>query len=361
MCDEDSPDGWAGACHIKPYTHGIVTPRQCKLYAIHAWAQAAIFPSVLSVLECAAVTKVVFMGTPAFAVPTLKALAERYTVVGVVTQPDRPAGRGKQMAEALVKQFARQAGLPVIQPQRLREPEAMAQLAAWSPDLIVVAAFGQILKPAVLDLPSHGCLNVHASLLPRHRGAAPIPAAILVGDPETGVTIMRMDAGLDTGPTLARRAGPIRPDDTTQALAERLAQLGAALLIEVLPDYLAGKLAPDPQDDSRATYAPQLKKEDGHLDFTRPAAELERRVRAFTPWPGAFAFWRGQPLKIVRVALARAESGAPGEVIPAEAGPVIVCGAGGLALLEVQPPGKRPISAADFVRGARHFIRAKLT
>ena len=306
-------------------------------------------------------TKIVFMGTPAFAVPTLQALAARYPVVGVVTQPARPAGRGQRLAESPIRQLARQIGLPVIQPARLREPEAMAQLAAWSPDLIVVAAFGQILKPAVLDLPVHGCVNVHASLLPRHRGAAPIPAALLAGDDETGVTIMQMDAGLDTGPMLARRAEPIRLDDTAQTLAERLAQLGAELLIETLPDYLAGRLTPQPQDEAGATYAPQLKKEDGHLDFARPAAELERRVRAFTPWPGAFALWQGQPLKILRAAVVDTASGQPGQVMSGEQGPVVVCGSGGLMLLEVHPPGKRPMLAADFARGAHHFIGAALT
>ncbi len=300
------------------------------------------------------------MGTPAFAVPTLQTLVQHHTVVGVVTQPDRPAGRGQQLAEAPVKQFARQAGLAVIQPARLREPEAMSQLAAWAPDLIVVAAFGQILKPAVLDLPRHGCVNVHASLLPRHRGAAPITAAILAGDSETGVTIMQMDVGLDTGPMLASRAETIRPDDTTDSLTGRLAHLGADLLTHTLPAYLGGTLPPQPQDSARATYAPQLKKEDGHLDFTRPAAEVERRIRALTPWPGAFALWNNQPLKILRAQVAASIEGAPGAVATSPAGPVVACGAGGLLLLEIQPPGKRPMPAADFARGARGFIGNQL-
>ncbi len=262
-----------------------------------------------------AVAKIVFMGTPEFAVPSLRALAEHHTLVGVVTQPDRPTGRGQQVVASPVKQFAVQAGLPLIQPRKLKEPEAMGQLAAWAPDVIVVAAFGQILKPAVLDLPPHHCLNVHASRLPRHRGAAPIPAAILAGDAETGVTIMQMDAGLDTGPILAQRSEPIRPDDTTLTLGERLARLGAALLVEVLPDYLAGKLTAQPQDHTRATVAPQLKKEDGHLDFSRPAVELERRVRAFRPWPGAFASWSGRPLKIICAAALTLGEAEPGQVI----------------------------------------------
>jgi methionyl-tRNA formyltransferase len=299
------------------------------------------------------------MGTPEFAVPSLRALAARHTVAGVVTQPDRPAGRGQQMAASPVKRFALEVGLPVIQPRKLHEPEAMAQLKAWAPDVIVVCAFGQILKPAVLDLPPHGCVNVHASLLPRHRGAAPIPAAILAGDPETGITLMRMDAGLDTGPILARRAEPIHPDDTTLTLGERLAQIGAVLLAEVLPDYLAGKLAPQPQDDAQATYAPQLKKEDGRLDFSRPAVELERRVRAFSSWPGAFAVWQDRPLKVLRAAVTGAE-GEPGRVTRTERGPAVACGSGGLLLLEVQPPGKRPMTGSDFARGARNFVGVRL-
>jgi len=311
-------------------------------------------------LECLAVAKIVFMGTPEFAVPSLQALAEKQTVVGVVTQPDRPAGRGQKVIEPPVKQFAHQAGLPVIQPQRLREPEAMAQLTAWAPEIIIVAAFGQILKPAVLDLPPHGCVNVHASLLPHYRGAAPIPAAILSGNAETGITIMRMDVGLDTGPILAQRAEPIHPDDTSLTLSERLAHLGATLLLDVLPDYLAGKLAAQPQADGLATYAPQLKKEDGHLDFTQPAADLERRVRAFTPWPGAFARWQDQPIKILRTAVSESVMGEPGQVVQTSQGPTVVCGSGGLLLLEVQPSGKKPMSAADFARGARGFVGARL-
>ena len=305
--------------------------------------------------------RIVFMGTPEFAVPSLNALLSAYSVVGVVTQPDRPAGRGQKLAEAPVKQAALQAGVPVLQPRRLREPDATAQLAAWAPDLIVVAAFGQILKPAVLDLPRHGCLNVHASWLPRWRGAAPIAAALLAGDATTGVTIMQMDPGLDTGPMLARRAEPIHPDDTTATLTARLADLGAALLLETLPGYLAGTVRPAAQPADEATYAPQLKKEDGHLDFTQAADALERRVRAFTPWPGAFALWAGQPLRVLRATAATAGAGQPGQVSVGERGPVIACGSGSLVLLEVQPAGKRPMAAADFARGARGFVGAQLS
>ena len=339
------------------------------LYDIYRRAQVAAppaarpdFSSPCRYARMPAVANVVFMGTPEFAVPSLRALVETQTVAGVVTQPDRPAGRGQQAVASPVKRFALEASLPVIQPHTLRgrEPEAMNQLKVWAPDVIVVCAFGQILKPAVLDLPPHGCLNVHASLLPRHRGAAPIPAAILAGDHEAGVTLMRIDAGLDTGPLLAQRAEPIRPDDTTLSLSERLARLGAALLAEVLPDYLAGKLTAEPQDNALVTYAPQLKKADGHLDFSQPAVELERRVRAFNPWPGAFALWQDQPLRILRASVTASVGGEPGLVTKTDRGPAIACGSGGLLLLEVQPAGKKPMPAADFARGTRDFIGARL-
>ncbi len=312
------------------------------------------------------VARVVFMGTPAFAVPSLQALAQDHTVAGVVTQPDRPAGRGRQVAASPVKQFAQAAGLPVIQPARLREAEAMAQVAAWAPEVIVVAAFGQILRPEVLNLPAHGCVNVHASLLPRHRGAAPIAAAILAGDEETGITLMQMDRGLDTGPILAQHTVEIEPNDTAQSLAERLAPVGAQLLRDKLPGYLAGQIRPRAQDDSQATYAPQLKKEDGHLDFSRPAAELARRVRAFAPWPGAFAWWpqpdgaEARPLKLLRVAVREQGLGEAGEVAATADGPAIACSPGALLLLEVQPPGKRPMTGSEFARGARNFLGARL-
>jgi methionyl-tRNA formyltransferase len=314
----------------------------------------------------APMARVVFMGTPEFAVPSLQALVRHHSVAGVVTQPDRPSGRGQQLVLPAVKQAALDAGLPVIQPRRLSEPAAMQQLEAWQPELIMVAAFGQILRPAVLALPPHGCVNVHASLLPRHRGAAPIAAAILAGDTETGVTIMQMNAGLDTGPILAARRTAIRPDDTTPALAERLAQLGADLLVEVLPDYLTGRLAAQPQDEALATYAPQLKKVDGRLDFTRPAAQLARQVRAMLPWPGAYALLpasvdeAARPLRVLRAAVEPGLHGAPGEVLSTAHGPAIACGQDGLLLIQVQPPGKRPMPAADFARGARQFIGARL-
>ena len=229
--------------------------------------------------------RIVFMGSPEFAVPSLEALVsagEKHTpaflVVGVVTQPDRPAGRGHDLMPPAVKMAALRLGLPVLQPEKLRLPEAMQQLQAWSPDLIIVAAFGQILRPEVLDLPKYGCLNVHGSILPRWRGAAPVQAAILAGDRETGITIMKMDPGIDTGPILSQRSLPIASDDTSGTLFKKLAPLGAELLLETLPKYLSGEIQPRPQAEEGATYTKMIKKEDGLLDPTRPAAELERKV-----------------------------------------------------------------------------------
>lgn len=306
--------------------------------------------------------RLVFMGSPDFALPSLRALAQNYTVAGIVTQPDRPAGRGRQLAAPPVKRLAQDLGLPFIQPGRLREPQAMEQLRAWKPDLIVVAAFGQILRPEVLDLPLFGCINVHASLLPRWRGAAPIQAAILHGDRETGITIMKVDPGIDTGPVLSQLATPIQPDDTAGSLSLRLAQMGAELLVETLPAYLRGDLKPQPQSDELATHAPMLKKEDGQLDFKQPAEELARRVRAFNPWPGAYTTWRGQRLKIHRAHPVVDRSRADGNLLQPGSTtiygdlPAFVTGHGLLVLDEVQPAGKKAMSGQVFLRGARDWV-----
>jgi len=296
--------------------------------------------------------KIVFMGSPDFALPALQTLAEHYSVVGVVTQPDQPAGRGRILTPPPIKTLAEQLGLPVIQPRRLREPETMEQLCAWNPDVIVVAAFGQILRPDVLGLPPHGCLNVHASLLPRWRGAAPIQAAILHGDTEAGVTIMQMDPGIDTGPTLSRRAIPLDIDDTAGTLNPKLAHLGANLLIKTLPAYLRGELLPQPQDDSQATYAPMLKKEDGALDFTQPAERLANKVRAYNPWPGAYLDWGGGTLKVHR-AHAEAGDAGVGQWVRAGKLPAIGTSSGVLVLDEVQPPGKKAMPGQVFLNGVR--------
>ena len=294
------------------------------------------------------------MGSPDFSLPSLLKLAERYSVVGVVTQPDRPAGRGRTMTAPAIKSLAESLGLPVIQPRRLREPEAMQHLSDWKPDLIVVAAFGQILRQDVLELPPKGCINVHASLLPRWRGAAPIQAAILNGDPVTGVSIMKMDAGIDTGDTLSQRTIPILPDDTAGSLSERLALAGAELLIESLPPYILGELIPKPQLEELASYAPMLKKDDGRLDFSQTAVALERRVRALNPWPGAFTIWENQPLKIHRAHVS-SQQAAPGELLIVEGQPAIGTADGVLILDDLQPAGKRPMPGETFLRGARHW------
>jgi methionyl-tRNA formyltransferase len=297
---------------------------------------------------------VVFIGSPDFALPSLRALAGGYDVVGVVTQPDRLSGRGRELKAPPVKTLANELGIPVIQPEKLRQPEAVEQLKNWSPDVIVVAAFGQILKPDVLNLPRFGCINVHASLLPRWRGAAPIHAAILHGDEETGVTIMKMDVGLDTGPILSQRSIRLTRDDSTGSVLETLSHLGAGLLMETLPEYLSGKLQPAPQPEEGATYAPMLKKEEGRLDFARTAEELERRVRAFNPWPGAFMEFDGTILKVHR---AHSETGnvEMGKRLIYRGQPAVGAGDGILALDEVQPAGKKSMSGKSFLAGARNW------
>lgn len=302
--------------------------------------------------------RVIFMGTPHFAVPTLLALGERHQVVGVVTQPDRRAGRGRQVAASPVKELALAQGWPLLQPPTLRSPDAVAQLKDWDPDVIVVAAFGQILHRQVLTLPPYGCLNVHASLLPRYRGAAPIAAAILDGETVTGVTIMHMDEGLDTGPILAQAKCPIAPDDTTVTLTAKLADLGADLLVATLPAWLAGQIQAQPQDDSLATYCKPLQKADGDLDWTRHADHLDRQVRACDPWPGAFTTWQGQRLKVLRARAWPAWRGQakPGQVIELDGGIGVVTGQGVLQLVEVQLAGKNPMTAAVFARGQRDLL-----
>ena len=305
--------------------------------------------------------RVVFMGTPEFAVPTLAMLADSFHVVGVFTQPDKPAGRGQRLTASPVKQWAGQRGLPVLQPRTLRDAAIQAQLAEMKPDVIVVAAFGLLLPKPVLDLPPRGCLNVHASLLPKYRGAAPIPAAILDGEQETGVTLMVMDEGLDTGPALASAAIPILPDDTTDTLTTRLAELGTRLLAEMLPRWIAGEVAPQPQDHSRATLAPKLDKADGRLDWSRPAVELDRRVRAFSPWPGTFTAWNGKLLRILSVQVTGGLSDeAPGRVIKDAQGIGVATGDGVLRLVTVQLEGKRAMGAGDFARGQPAFLGSLL-
>ncbi|MGZ6346438.1 MAG: methionyl-tRNA formyltransferase [Anaerolineales bacterium] len=299
--------------------------------------------------------RIVFMGSPVFAVPALEALAKNYYVAGVVTQPDRPSGRGCVISAPAVKTAALSLGIPVMQPKKMSIPEALAKLTEWAPDLIVVAAFGQILRKSVLDLPAYGCINVHASLLPRWRGAAPIQAAILAGDDETGITIMKMDSGVDTGPILSQRSVPIVPDETSDSLFEKMAPVGAGLLMETLQRYLKGELIPQPQPEEGATYAPMLKKEDGLLDFTRSAMELERRVRAMNPWPGAFFAWQGNPLKVTRAHVYKENNPGAGQRFIQDGCPAVGTNEGSLVLDEIQPAGKKPMPGKAFLAGARHW------
>lgn len=311
--------------------------------------------------------RVLFMGTPEFAVPSLHLLAERsprgrlwaegLDILGVVTRPDKPAGRGRQLASSPIKQYAVQRGIPVYQPGSLRKPGSLKLLRDLAPDVIIVVAFGQILTKEVLELPPHCCLNVHASLLPRHRGASPIASAILDGDAETGVTIMQMDEGLDTGPIISQHAIPIHPDDTTGTLSTRLADVGARLLVETLPYWLAEGIECREQDERHATKTNLLTKEDGRLDWTQPAVVLDRRVRAVTPWPGAFTTWDRRLVKILQAHPLEVPSAgrAPGQCFVTGEGNsrtlAVVCGQGALALDVIQLEGKRAMPAADAMRG----------
>jgi len=253
-----------------------------------------------------------------------------------------------------VKVAAQELGIPVIQPEKLRAPEALQQLQAWAPDLIVVAAFGQILRPNVLELPRFGCINIHASLLPRHRGAAPIQAAILVGDTQTGITIMKMDVGLDTGPMLRQRAIPILPQDTGGSLFEKLSALGGELLLETLPGYLSGEITPQPQPEVGVTYFGMLKKEDGLLDFNLPALELERKIRAFSPWPGTYLIWNDAPLKI-HAAHVQPGSLPSGQRLVLDGLPAVGTASGLLVFDDLQPAGKKSMPGKAFLSGGRDW------
>jgi len=299
--------------------------------------------------------RILFMGSPDFALATLNALAGAFNVVGVVTQPDRPAGRGRLLKPPPVKLLAEKLGLPILQPTTLKDPEAVNQLEIMKPDLIVVAAFGQILRKDVLQLPPLGCLNVHASLLPRWRGAAPIQAAVL-HDEFTGVTIMKMDPGLDTGPILSQQTTPIPPDMTAGELFHILAQMGADLLVETLPKYILGEIQPQPQDDGNATYAPRLKKEDGRLDFSKSAAFLARQVRAYHPWPGTFQFLDDLYIKVFQAHAVDQADVVPGKRYVMDNLPAWGTAQGLLILDKVQPAGKKPMSGEAFLNGTRHWI-----
>jgi methionyl-tRNA formyltransferase len=306
---------------------------------------------------------IVFMGTPDFAVPVLKKLFETQRVVGVVTQPDRPAGRGRQVQPPPVKAAAEAMGIPVYQPRSLRSEEAAEPLREWQPKMIVVAAFGQILRPHVLTLPPKGCLNIHASLLPRWRGASPIHHAILAGDVESGISLMQMDEGLDTGPVYVQEAVPIGPDETAEMLHDRLARLGAEMIGRYLEQILRGELTAVPQNDADSTYAPMIKKESGRIDWTQPAVEIDRLIRAMTPWPGAYTSWENQMLKILAAHPSEKpahKSGEAGRVVAEGDGAAVLTGEGKLILEEVQLAGKSVVSIRDFLRGRPGFVGSRL-
>jgi len=308
--------------------------------------------------------RLVFMGTPDYAVPCLAALLEAgHQVLAVYTSPDRPRGRGRRLEPPPVKAFAQERGLPVHQPPSLRLPQAQEGLASLGPQAIVVAAYGKILPPQVLRIPPLGCLNVHPSLLPRHRGPSPVVTALLEGDAVTGVTVMLLDEGMDTGPILAQREEPILPEDTTPTLTERLFRLGAVLLVETLPRWAAGELTPRPQDPARATVTRLVRKEDGLIPWGASAERIARMVRAYQPWPGAYTRWRGQLLKVHQAEPLSPghPRGRPGEVLFLEGrGAVVVTGEGLLRLQRVQLEGKRPMAVEEFLRGHPAFIGSRL-
>lgn len=292
----------------------------------------------------------VFLGTPAFAVPTLEALVSAgHEVVTVVTQPDRPRGRGQQLTFSPVKEAALRHGLPVYQPERIRRPEGVAALAALAPDVMVVVGYGQIIPQSIIDIPPHGIINVHGSLLPKYRGAGPVQWAIANGETRTGVTTMRIDAGLDTGDMLLKAGIEIGPDETAMELGARLAAMGAELLVATLAQVAS--IVPQKQDAAEATYAPLLKKEDGLIDWRQPARVIHNRARGFQPWPGAYTRFRGQQLHIWKSRVAAGQPGEPGRLI---SHPLrVVCGEGALELIEVQLEGRKRVAADAFVNGQR--------
>lgn len=310
--------------------------------------------------------KIVFMGTPEFAAPILEGLIDGgFTIAAVYTKPDKAKGRGQELSISVIKKLALAHNLPIHQPATLRSPEEARKLAELGPDMAVVAAYGLILPPEVLAVPVHGCLNVHPSLLPKYRGPSPVSTAIMNGDDRTGVTIMLLDEGTDTGPVLAQNEEPILPEDTTGSLTEKLALAGAHLLLETMPKWVCGEIRPVPQDPSQATYSKTLCKEDGEIDWRRDAESIVRQVRALLPWPGAFTYWKGRRLKILRAsALPASGAGEPGKVaVRSERGPglpVVTCGNGVLTMLSIQLEGKKEVSGGEFIRGQRDFAGSVL-
>ncbi len=297
--------------------------------------------------------KIIFMGTAELSCASLEKLAvdKNFSVVAVVTQPDRPKGRELKLQFSPVKILAQKLNLPILQPAKARDEKFISQLRELQPDLIIVVAYGQILPPAILDLPKSGCVNVHTSLLPKYRGAAPIQWAIANGEIETGVTIMKMDAGLDTGKIISQKRIPILPEDNSQTLHNKLAQLGADLLVKTIPDFVAGKILPKSQNNSEVTYAAKIKKDDGKIDWSEPAEKILNKLRAFAPWPGVFTFLENNLLKIWKAEIVE-HSGHAGEILSADKnGIVVACGKNALWVLELQREGGRRMSAQEFLAG----------
>ena len=305
--------------------------------------------------------KIVFMGTPAFAVPVLSRLIdERHDIAAVYSQPDRPSGRGRKLVPTPTKRFAGERGIEVRQPKSLRSEEEHAALASLFPDVVVVAAYGLFLPPEVLNVPPLGCLNIHPSLLPRYRGPSPVVTAILSGDDETGVTIMKLDEGMDSGPILAQTKVALADRETTPELTRRLFDLGADLLVDTLPRWSSGDIQATPQDESCATFTPLVKKEDGEINWNTGAARIAKMVRAYEPWPGTFTNWDGKLLKILN-ATSMAGDAPPGQVVGlGDGGMGIGTGDGLLAVSRLQSEGRRPSDAQDFVRGYPNFMGAEL-
>lgn len=306
--------------------------------------------------------RIVFMGTPLFAVSILEALLNSHDVVGVVTQPDRPAGRGQQLQPSPVKVLANEQGLPVFQPKSIRKEADVGPILTWQPDMIIVAAFGQILRPFLLNLPPHGCLNVHASLLPRWRGASPIQHAIMAGDKETGITLMKMDAGLDTGDIYCQQAVSIDPIETAASLHDKLAILGAEMIQKHVGDIVYKRILPIPQDEEQATYAPLIKKSDGIIDWTKSNRQIDRQIRAMTPWPGATTTWQQKTFKVLSATPISWDHSRyqPGQVIRLAETAVVSTGDGGLQLNQIQLSGKKSMSTPEFLRGHPDLIQSML-
>ena len=300
--------------------------------------------------------KIVFMGSPEYAAVILRALAARFNVVGVFTQPDKPVGRGRKIQSPPVKLVTQEFELPVSQPKKMTSEAAMGQLNTWDPDLIVVAAYGKILRSDVLNYPQYGCINVHASLLPRWRGASPVHAAILHGDEQTGVTIMKIGEGLDTGDILSSSAIPIDPTYTTASLTDDLANIGAELLLDTIPDYINGSLIPRPQNEEYATYAPKVEKTDGKLDFSKPAEKIERKIRAMVPWPVSYFEWNGEKVKIYSAKIMDSKNLTAGSRGIINRFPAIGTKTNDLLISEIQMPGKNKIQGNVFLNGARDWI-----